>query len=42
MGTKKTDKSRTHAATLDDGRANSDNDKKDFPTNTTNQPKNRA
>ncbi|MDA8222786.1 MULTISPECIES: hypothetical protein [Desulfosporosinus] len=40
MGNKKTDKSRTHAANLDDKRPNSDNDKKKVPTNTTNNPKN--
>ncbi|MDP4160923.1 MAG: hypothetical protein Q8911_14365 [Bacillota bacterium] len=42
MSNKKTDKSRTHAANLDDGRVNSDNDKKRFPTNATNRPKDRV
>jgi len=41
MTNKKTDKSRTHAANLDDNRQNSDNDKKQFPTNPTNKPKGR-
>ncbi|WP_282434153.1 hypothetical protein [Desulfosporosinus acidiphilus] len=36
MGNKKTDKSRTHAANLDDNRPNSDNDKKKVPTSATN------
>lgn len=38
MSNKKTDKSRTHAANLDDQRANSDNDKKKVPTSATNRP----
>lgn len=38
MSNKKTDKSRTHAANLDDNRPNSDSDKKKVPTNTTNSP----
>lgn len=41
MSNKTTDKSRTHAANLDDNRLNSDNDKKKAPTNTTNNPKER-
>ena len=40
MSSKKTDKSRTHAANVDDNQANSDNDKKDYPTSATNNPKN--
>lgn len=39
MSNKKTDKSRTHAANLDDHRLNSDNDKKKVPTSPTNNPK---
>ncbi|WP_282432664.1 hypothetical protein [Desulfosporosinus sp. HMP52] len=39
MSNKKTDKSRTHAANLDDQRLNSDNDKKKVPTSPTNNPK---
>ncbi|MDR3542116.1 MAG: hypothetical protein P4L69_14275 [Desulfosporosinus sp.] len=41
MSNKKTDKSRTHAATVDDNRPNSDNDKKTVTTNATNKPKDR-
>ena len=39
MSNKKTDKSRTHAATVDDKRPNSDNDMKKAPTSATNNPK---
>ncbi|OLN33661.1 hypothetical protein [Desulfosporosinus metallidurans] len=42
MSNKKTDKSRTHAANIDDNRPNSDNDKKEFPTNATNNSKGRV
>ena len=42
MSNKKTDKSRIHAANVDDNWANSDNDNKNFPTNATNSPKNRV
>ncbi|WP_282433846.1 hypothetical protein [Desulfosporosinus sp. I2] len=38
MSNKKTDKSRTHAANVNDHRPNSDNDKKKAPTNATNNP----
>lgn len=41
MSNKKTDKSRTHAANLDDNRLNSDADKKKAPTSTTNKPQER-
>lgn len=42
MSNKKTDKTRTHAANVDDKRMNSDSDKKRFPTSATNNPKDRA
>ncbi len=42
MSNKKTDKSRVHAANLDDNRANSDADKKKVPTSATNRSKDRA
>lgn len=41
MTNKKTDKSRVHAATMDDNRPNSDNDMKKVTTNATNRPKDR-
>ncbi|WP_282433346.1 MULTISPECIES: hypothetical protein [Desulfosporosinus] len=41
MGNKKTDKSRTHAANLNDNRLNSDSDKKKVPTSATNNPQER-
>lgn len=42
MSNKETDKSRTHAANVDDNRPNSDNDQKKFPTSATNNPKDRV
>ena len=42
MSDKKTDKSRTHAANVDDNRQNSDNDKKKVPTSATNNSKDRV
>ena len=42
MSNKKTDKSRIHAANVDDNRANSDNDKKKVPTSARNNPKDRV
>ena len=42
MSNKKTDKSRTHAANLDDNRPNSDNDQKKVPTSATNRSKDRG
>lgn len=42
MSNKKTDKSRVHAANLDDNRANSDADKKRVPTSATNRSKDRV
>lgn len=41
MSNKKTDKSRTHAANVDDNRSNSDRDKKKVPTSATNNSKDR-
>ncbi|WP_291300671.1 hypothetical protein [Desulfosporosinus sp. BICA1-9] len=38
MSNKRTDKSRTHAANVDDQRPNSDNDQKKVPTSATNKP----
>ena len=38
MSNKKTDKSRTHAANVNDQRPNSDHDVKKAPTNATNNP----
>ena len=42
MSNKNTDKSRTHAANVDDNRPNSDNDKKTVPTSATNNSKDRV
>ncbi len=42
MSNKKTDKSRTHAANVNDNRANSDHDMKKVPTSATNNPKDRV
>jgi hypothetical protein len=42
MSNKKTDKSRTHAANVDDGLPNSDHDMKKVPTSATNNPKDRV
>ncbi|MHB8074857.1 hypothetical protein [Desulfosporosinus fructosivorans] len=42
MSNKKTDKSRTHAANVDDNRPNSDHDQKKVPTSATNNPKDRV
>ena len=42
MSNKNTDKSRTHAANVDDNRPNSDNDKKKVPTSATNNSKDRV
>lgn len=42
MSNKKTDKTRNHSANVDDNRMNSDNDKKQFPTSATNNPKDRV
>jgi len=42
MSDKKTNKSRTHAANVNDGLANSDHDMKKVPTSATNNPKARG
>ena len=42
MSNKKTDKSRTHAANVDDNLPNSDQDMKKVPTSATNNPKDRV
>ena len=42
MSNKKTDKSRTHAANVDDGLPNSDHDMKKVPTSAINNPKDRV
>jgi len=39
MSNKRTDKSRTHAATMDDKQPNSDSDHKKVPTSSTNNSK---
>ena len=42
MSNKKTDKSRTHAANVDDNLPNSDHDMKKVRTSATNNPKDRV